>query len=100
MKLNKAKFKVLHRRWGSLKHKERLVDEGTENSPEEKDVGVLVDKKLKRSWQHTFAAQQANHFLGYVRSSMTSRSREGLFSSYSTPVRPHLECCIQLWGPT
>ncbi|KAM9655519.1 uncharacterized protein ACIBXB_008408 [Morphnus guianensis] len=60
MKFNKAKYKVLHEGRENPKHKYKLGDEWIEGSPEEKDLGVLVDKKLNRTWQCGFAAWKAN----------------------------------------
>jgi len=98
IEFNKAKCKVLHVGRGNSKHKYRLGGERLENSPEEKDLGLLVEKKLNMSQQCAHAAQKANCLLGCIKRSVASRSREGILPLYSTLVRPHLESCVQLWS--
>ncbi|KAK4821047.1 hypothetical protein QYF61_012227 [Mycteria americana] len=73
MKFNKAKCKVLHLGQGNLHYQYRLGGD-----------------KLDTSCQCALAAQKASRILGYITSSMASRSKGVIISLYSTLVRPHL----------
>ncbi|GAB0176828.1 hypothetical protein GRJ2_000148000 [Grus japonensis] len=99
MKFKKAKCKVLHIGQGNPKHKYRLGREWIESSPEEKDLGVLVDEKLNMTWQCALAAQRANRILGCIKTSMASSSREVILPLYSALLRHHMTVLHPALGP-
>ncbi|KAJ7404700.1 hypothetical protein WISP_143639 [Willisornis vidua] len=65
----------------------------------EKNLGVHIDEKLDMTRHCTLIVLKANPILGCMKSSMTTRSREMILPLYFLPLRPHLECCVQLCDP-
>ncbi|KAJ7402743.1 rna-directed dna polymerase from mobile element jockey-like [Pitangus sulphuratus] len=99
MKFNKSKCQILHLGWRDAGGKYRLGEEWLESSPEERDMGVLADRRLTRSQQCALADKRANHVLGCIKYSITNQSKEVIILLYSALVQPHLENCVVL-GPT
>ena len=83
--------------WCNLRYEYRVGEELTESRPVEKNLGVLMDEKLDTNQQRMLAAQEASCTLGCIRG--VANSGRGMIVLFSALLRPHLEYCIQVWGP-
>ncbi|GAB0180750.1 mitochondrial enolase superfamily member 1 [Grus japonensis] len=98
MKFNKGKCKILYLESKNPRRQYMLGATDLESSLAEKDLGVLVDTKLKVSQQCALVTKKADYILGCIRKSIASRARQVILSLYSALVRLHLACCVQCWA--
>jgi len=85
--------------WHNPRYVYKLGEELLENSPAEKDLGVLTDEKLNMSQQCALAGWKADGILNSIRTGVASRAREVTVPLSSALMRPQLEYFIQVWGP-
>ena len=96
---NVTKCKVLH--IGSNQHyrEYRLGSDCITSSSVEKDLGILVDNKLKIHEQCSAVVAKANRLLGVIRRSFDCTNAEMILRLYKSLVRPVIEYGNIIWGP-
>ena len=70
-----------------------------EISDNEKDLGVIIDDKLKFHIHTATATKKANQILGIIKKSFRTRDAKTIDMLYKSMVRPHLEYGNVIWGP-
>ncbi len=65
---------------------------------EEKDLGVLIDNKLKFTSHIQNSVKKANRMLGIIRRTFQHIDKTVLLTLYKSLVRPHLEYASTVWS--
>ncbi|KAK4816693.1 LOW QUALITY PROTEIN: hypothetical protein QYF61_020401 [Mycteria americana] len=96
MKFSKDKCRVLHLGKHNPGGQHRLGSTQLGSSSVERDLGVLVDNKLKMSEPCAAVAKKANRMLGASTRASPAEIKKSL--SHSTQLLPHLEYCVLFWS--
>lgn len=89
----------LYHTWYSLSSFQILIATFPLPSPKAVYLHLTIYTLTWSSIWSFLAAQKPSCISGYIKWSMTSRLGEAILSHYCTLLRPHLESCVQLWGP-
>ena len=96
---NIEKCKCMHVGRKSTAHSYQMNDHILENVNEEKDLGVIIDNRLKFHTHTSAAIKKANSILGLIKRSFATLDEDILPLLFTSMVRPHLEYGNIIWGP-
>ena len=96
---NVTKCKVLHIGFNQHNRVYRLGSDCITSSTVEKDLGILVDNKLKFHEQCSAVVAKANRLLGVIRWSFDCTNAEMILRLYKSLIRPVIEYGNIIWGP-
>lgn len=99
MSFNISKCQVLHLGNNNSRATYTLQGDNLLVADTVRDLGVLVNEDFKMGQQCTSASNKANRLLGYIKKSVSSRSRDIILPLYKGLVRPHMEYGVQFWSP-
>ena len=99
MKLNVDKCKVISFGQENMKPVYFLENKELEICSAERDLGVFISNTLKSDLHIAEQSSKANRMLGYISKVVTHKTSSVILPLYNALVRPHLEYCVQAWGP-
>ena len=76
-----------------------LCDRELRVSSKERDLGIIMDDKLKFTEQCSNAVRNANITLGMIKRTNSNKSKKIVTQLYKSLIRPKLEYCVQAWRP-
>ena len=99
MEFNVDKCKIMHLGKSNPKHTYTMDGTNLAVTKEERDLGVLVDDRLRFSNHIEEIVNKANRILGLIKIGFACFDMKMFKKLYPVLVRPHLEYCVQVWSP-
>ena len=100
---NAKKCKILQLGTNAIDHifemKDGIARSNIEYVTEEKDLGILIDSKLKFRAHVGTVVSKANQMLGIIKRSFDNMGEFAFLNLYKSLVRPHLEYGNVIWSP-
>ena len=96
---NAKKCKVMHFGLNNPRLTYILNGHELDKMTSEKDLGVMVDDRLKFHVHTAAAIKKANQILGVIKKTYKTRDANTISTLYTSMVRPHLEYGNAIWGP-
>ena len=99
LSFNETKCKVLHLGPSNPNHNYIMNGITLESLEKEKDLGIIIDSKLKFHTHTAAVISKANQILAVIKKTFLSLDSTTLPMLYKSLVRPHLEYGNCIWGP-
>ena len=103
LSFNAKKCKILQLGTNAIDHifemKDGIARSNIEYVTEEKDLGILIDSKLKFRAHVGTVVSKANQMLGIIKRSFDNMGEFAFLNLYKSLVRPHLEYGNVIWSP-
>ena len=96
---NESKCKVIHLGTSNTRHTYTMSATPLESTPDEKDLGVVMDEELKFHLHVPQAVKKASRMLGLVHATFTCLDETTIPRLFMTMVQPHLEYGNVIWHP-
>ena len=98
MAFNVQKCKTMHVGFNNPGYEYSMDGKKLKTTEEERDLGVIMSRKLKPGQQCAKAARTAQMVLGQKLEGPDFRDKHVFVTLYKTYVRPHLEFAGQAWA--
>ena len=99
MSFNLSKSTVLHIGQKNDNFIYHLGNNPISSQDKVKDLGIIIDHKLKFHTQSASAAKKAISSANFIFKSFNYLNNKTFSTLYKVFVRPNLEYCIQVWRP-